>query len=230
MRSAFDAPERPLPERLRTLIAFDRSVAEGLCVAGFDEAGRGAWAGPIVVGCVSFDPERILSPDGRVFPRAVATLAALDDGKRVTVRRREQLFHAITELARWSVGCASAGEIDRIGLVPACRQAADRAWQGLGTETDLLLLDRGLSVSPRADGTPPPRFLEITHGDGRSMHIAAASIVAKVWRDERMQMLASRVAGYGLERHKGYGTAAHRAAIAKLGPSRLHRRSFRGLN
>jgi ribonuclease HII len=228
MRPALGAPEPPLPQRLRALIAFDRSVAEGICVAGFDEAGRGAWAGPIVVGCVSFDPGSFLTPDGRVHPQTAATLAALDDSKRVSERRREQLFHAITALARWSVGCASACEIDRIGIVPACRQAADRAWRRLETEAELLLLDRGISVSPRTGRTPPLRSLEITHGDGTSMHIAAASIVAKVWRDQRMRHLATRAAGYGLERHKGYGTAGHRQALTALGPSRLHRETFLG--
>lgn len=236
-------------KRLQDLLAFDQTcarragdpshdsatVARGLpsdpppvgTVAGFDEAGRGSLAGPVVVGCVHFDWNRLFTAQHALEPAMAEALARLDDSKRVTARRREQLFDAITTVARWGVGCASAREIDRLGIVTACRLAALRAWQRLGVEVDQLLFDRGLSLpGPAADRQPPHQ--EITQGDGQSMHIAAASIVAKVSRDQLMRQLAVRAPGYGLETHKGYGTVAHGRALRLLGPSRFHRRTFLG--
>lgn len=198
-------------------------------IAGFDEAGRGALAGPVAVGCVAFDLRVFAIPLSR---RAMLEdLFGLDDSKRLTPRRRERLLERIMAHAAWSVGYASASEIDRIGIVPACRLAADRAYRGLGLSIDVALLDRGLALGPGSwdpqRKTPDrPREATATGADGRSLHVAAASIVAKVTRDRMMQRLESRFPGYDLGRHKGYGTAAHREAIRALGPARIHRRSF----
>ena len=207
------------------LFSFDLSLAEDtlfsgrkresgrIVVAGFDEAGRGALAGPVAVGCVSFDLERV--------ENLAAELPFLDDSKRVTPKRREVLFERIKGIARFGVGFSSAAEIDRLGIVRAARLAASRAYARIAQPVDLALLDRGLSLG--GDG---PIEVVLTRGDSRSFHIAAASIIAKVARDRLMRSLDSRFPGYSLSRHKGYGTASHLDAIGRLGPSRIHRLTF----
>ena len=190
-------------------------------LAGFDEAGRGALAGPVVVGCVSFD--RLDDPAVRAFLEE--ELVGLNDSKQVSPKNRERLYDRIIELGAWAVGAASAKEIDQLGIVPACRLAADRARRRLGRAFDLALCDRGLGLSDLPVGATQASF---TKGDARSLHISAASILAKVSRDRWMSDLARRAPGYGFEQHKGYGTAAHRSALAQLGPTRFHRRTFLG--
>ena len=194
-------------------------------LAGFDEAGRGALAGPVAVACVHVDLGG--GRDSLEFARkrwAVA-LGGLDDSKRLTARRRESLCEAITSVAAWGFGCASALEIDRWGIVHACRLAARRAYGKLGVVPNVGLFDRGLSLV-EDDGAASLRGLQFTRGDARSMHIAAASVLAKVGRDAIMTRLDRRFSGYGLAQHKGYGTVAHRDAIRRLGPTSVHRRSF----
>jgi len=215
--------------------------------AGFDEAGRGALAGPVIVGCVHFPR----FDDAPLQADLIEALAMLDDSKRVAKRRRELLYERITARANWAIGSASSAEVDRFGIVAATARAADRAYAALGLAADVLLYDRGIcsgvrscilvsfdepgiptATSRTSDGPPNTKIqdltpmVSITRGDGRSLHIAAASIVAKVSRDRLMAGLAARFPGYELERHKGYGTARHRAALEQLGPSRIHRRSF----
>jgi len=229
--------------RCHELLSFDRafSAAPGLLgraaqlalplgLVGFDEAGRGAWAGPVAVGCVHLP--RALSDDD-----LVGLLAGVDDSKRLSPAARARLFDRIAGCARYAVGFACAAEIDRIGIVPACRRAAARAYRSLGISADVALCDRGLTLE--ADRSPQrgssalrrlPRTVEVTGGDGKSLHIAAASIVAKVSRDTWMGRLERTWPGYDLARHKGYGTKAHRNAILSQGISRLHRRTYlRGL-
>ncbi len=190
---------------------------------GFDEAGRGALAGPVAVACVHLDLRGSRGSSGLSREEIVVTLAGLDDSKRLTPRRRDALHEAIVSIADWGIGCASASEIDRWGIVRACRLAARRAYAKLSVVPDLGLFDRGLSLAEDGDG---PVEIQITRGDARSLHVAAASIVAKVGRDAIMERLEECFRGYGLSRHKGYGTAAHRDAIRHLGPSIVHRRSF----
>ena len=190
-------------------------------LAGFDEAGRGALAGPVVVGCVSFD--RLDDPAVRAFLEE--ELVGLNDSKQVSPKNRERLYERIIELGAWAVGAASAKEIDQLGIVPACRLAADRARRRLGRAFDLALCDRGLGLSDLPVGATQASF---TKGDARSLHISAASVLAKVSRDRWMSDLTQRAPGYGFEQHKGYGTAAHRSALAQLGPTRFHRRTFLG--
>lgn len=213
-----------IEDRCRELLAFDRACASRLpaspCLVGFDEAGRGAWAGPVAVGCVHV-PASLSDQD------VVALLSGVDDSKRLSVAARERAFVRIAECARFAVGFASASEIDRVGIVSACRRAAGRAYRRLGVAADLVLCDRGLSL----DGPSVPRLEEFTRGDGLSLHIAAASIVAKVSRDARMALLDRTCPGYGFAGHKGYGTKAHRDALLDRGLSRLHRRTYlRGLD
>jgi len=204
----------------------DRSGPAGpIRFVGFDEAGRGALAGPVAVACVHIDLRGGRGTSGLDRGAIASILAGLDDSKRLTPRRREALYEAIVSIAEWGIGYASASEIDRWGIVRACRLAARRAYAKLSVVPELGLFDRGLSLA--GDDTDiGPAGIQITRGDARSLHVAAASILAKVGRDGIMEKLAPRFPGYGLSGHKGYGTAAHRDAIRRLGPSLVHRRSF----
>ncbi len=191
---------------------------------GFDEAGRGALAGPVVVACLSL-PEALWM-DGSVASQETASVFRyLNDSKRVSPTRRERLYEALLDTAAWGIGCASACEIDRLGIVSACTCAAGRAYRQLNSKQGVGLFDRGLALPPEAERTLRVT-VQLTRGDARSCHIAAASILAKVWRDRLMVRLEDRAPGYALAQHKGYGTADHRAAILQYGLSRFHRRSF----
>jgi len=186
----------------------------GYCaIAGVDEVGRGPWAGPVIAAAV------ILPPD----PVALAPwLGRVDDSKRLTPVRREHLFDLIRERAvAVGVGRAEAAEIDRIGIVAANRQAMIRALEAMAMRPDFVLLD--FLTLP---GLPLPQR-GIPHGDSLSLSIAAASIIAKVTRDRWMISQEDVYPGYGFARHKGYGTAEHQAALARLGPCPLYRMSFR---
>jgi len=203
-----------------------RSGAAGpIRFVGFDEAGRGALAGPVAVACVHLDLPSARGSSGLDRGAIAAVLAGLDDSKRLTPRRRDALYEAIVSVADWGIGCASASEIDCRGIARACRIAARRAYAKLHVTPDLGLFDRGLSLAGEGIGIGPAE-VQITRGDARSLHVAAASILAKVGRDAIMERLDGRFPGYGLSGHKGYGTAAHRDAIRRLGPSVVHRRSF----
>jgi ribonuclease HII len=144
----------------------------------------------------------------------------------VSERARERLCLLIQSEAKWGIGCASAAEIDRFGIVEACSMAAGRAYRRLGTQADIGLFDRGLSLGDRERASQIPLFNQFTRGDANSFHIAAASILAKVHRDAIMRTLGGRCGIYGFSQHKGYGTASHFEAIQKHGPSRFHRRTF----
>ncbi len=201
-----------------------RGTSEPIRIVGFDEAGRGALAGPVAVGCVHVDLDRRAAlPLDR--EELIESLAGLDDSKRLTPRRREAVFEAILSGCDWAIGYASAREIDRRGIVRACRLAARRAIAGLRYRPDVGVFDRGLSLAEEGTTRTLPE-LQFTRGDARSLHIAAASIVAKVGRDAIMEQLGRRFPEYGLAGHKGYGTIAHRDAIHRFGPSAVHRRSF----
>jgi len=189
-------------------------------VAGFDEAGRGAVAGPVVVGCVAFDMKAL-----RSCASCRDTLADVYDSKRLAPAKRERAFEGIKQHAAWAVGCASSVEIDCLGIVAACQIAARRAYTRLGRSADLGLFDRGLAL-PGDGASRPARIVSLTRGDARSLHIAAASIVAKVSRDRLLCRLDERFPQYGLAKHKGYGTSTHRNAVREHGVSRVHRRSF----
>jgi ribonuclease HII len=181
-------------------------------VAGADEVGRGAWAGPVVAAAV------ILPADAHSLE---PLLGAVDDSKKLTPRTRERLFDVIHAHAEAiGVGSASAEEIDSVGIAQANRRALARAIGQLSVQPDFVLLDfftlPQLQLSQR--GVP--------HGDALSLTIAAASIIAKVTRDRWMAVQDDSHPGYGFARHKGYGTAMHRTALASLGPCALHRHSF----
>ena len=183
----------------------------GQIVAGLDEAGRGAWAGPVVAAAV------ILPPDPDLLLQA---LEGVDDSKRLRPEQRELLDRRIRELAQIGVGVVSAGEIDRIGILQATMAAMQAALADLATQCDHLLID----YIPYPLGSWPQQRLK--KGESRSMSIAAASIVAKVHRDRLMVGYEAAYPGYGFARHKGYGTPQHRAALDRLGPTALHRLSW----
>jgi ribonuclease HII len=183
-------------------------------IAGLDEAGRGALAGPVAVGAVILpqgDPAALLRD-----------LDGVRDSKQLTPPERESLAPRIqaTALTR-CVAFASAEEIDRYGIVPATRLAALRALQGLSIQPQYLLTDFRLEL-PQLD-TPQTALVK---GDALCLSIAAASVLAKVTRDELMRELDSQYQGYGLGKHKGYGTLAHRLAMQRMGVSPIHRKSF----
>ncbi len=181
-------------------------------IAGLDEAGRGAWAGPVVAGAVLL-PLNV--PDLR------SRLEGVRDSKQLTPEERERLYALIQATAlAVNVGCVSAAYIDEWGIVPATQQAMSLAVAGLGLWPDFLLID--FLRLPTVD--IPQK--SIAKGDALSLSIAAASIVAKVTRDRRMIELEDGHPGYGFARHKGYGTPQHRAALARLGPSPIHRFSY----
>jgi ribonuclease HII len=183
-------------------------------IAGLDEAGRGALAGPVAVGAV------ILPVDE---PHLLRTLKGVRDSKQLTPLEREALVPRIREIAlSWSVGFASAEEIDRYGIVPATRLAALRALDGLSLSPQYLLTDFRLEL-PQLD-LPQTALVK---GDALCLSIAAASVLAKTTRDALMRELDSQYQGYGLGQHKGYGTQAHRLAMKQLGTSPIHRKTFR---
>jgi ribonuclease HII len=182
--------------------------AAGGLVAGVDEAGRGPWAGPVVAAAV------ILERGG------VGLLDGIEESKRLTRARRAELFTVLKGSARLGIGAASVPEIDRLNILQATLLAMARAIRALGVTPDLALID-----GPHAPDLPCP-VRTVVRGDAASLSIAAASIVAKVTRDEVMARLARRHPGFGWERNAGYGTPQHQAALARLGPTPHHRRSF----
>lgn len=177
-------------------------------IAGVDEAGRGPIAGPVVAAAVVLPGGAL--PDG------------LDDSKKLGERRREALYEILTSTVgvSWAVGVVGVGDIDRLNILQATRRAMEQALAALDPAPDLALVD-GL---PFREFAFPHRA--IVGGDARSLSIAAASIIAKVTRDRLMRRLDGEFPGYGFAKNKGYGTAGHLEALRRLGPCRLHRRSF----
>ncbi len=180
-------------------------------LAGLDEAGRGAWAGPVVAAAVIL-PER---------DDLDSLLYGVRDSKILSPHQREALVPLIQKAAlAVGVGMASARFIDHRGIVPATRQAMAMAVHNLALKPHLLLID-----ALKLPEVPLPQRALIK-GDAIVLSIAAASIVAKVFRDRLMVSLGNRYGGYGFAAHKGYGTAAHRDALQHLGPCPEHRMSF----
>lgn len=181
-------------------------------IAGLDEAGRGAWAGPVVAGSVILPLDR--------FDLAHA-LAGVNDSKLLTPEMRETLLPRILDAAlATGVGFATHTEIDELGIVPATRLAMQRALEQLAVPPDALLID---SLELPAVNLP---CTAITKGDQKSLSIAAASIVAKVIRDQHMNALEDEYPQYGFRVHKGYGTALHQQALRHFGPCACHRMTF----
>ena len=179
-------------------------------VAGLDEVGRGCLAGPVAAGAVILPS----SPTGELFE-------LVRDSKQLTALQRETAYDIITKSAQsYAVGWTTPAEIDRIGIAPSVRKAMRRAILKLAPAANHLLID---AISLHAVGLPQK---SIIRGDSKSLSIAAASIVAKVERDRFMTSLAETRPSYGFESHKGYATRQHLDAIARFGPTQIHRMSF----
>ncbi|PHQ97036.1 MAG: ribonuclease HII [Marinosulfonomonas sp.] len=177
-------------------------------VAGVDEVGRGPLAGPVVAAAVRLDPNNI--PDG------------LNDSKKLSATRRTILATQLWEIADVSLGQASVEEIDQINILHASMLAMERAVAGLAKPADHVLVD-GNRLPPALND----KATAIVKGDARSLSIAAASIVAKIWRDQLMVDLAQQHPGYGWEHNAGYPTKMHQLALQNLGITPHHRRSFK---
>ena len=193
---------------LLTMEREEQKRSEGFCaVCGIDEAGRGPLAGPVVAAAV------ILAPGTQ--------LPGVNDSKKLSEKKREQLFDYIRENAlAYGIGEASEQEIDEINILNATFLAMKRAVQALQTPADFALVDGN-----RIAGLDIPAECVIG-GDGKVLSIAAASILAKVTRDRYMRQMAEKYPYYGFEKHKGYGTKAHYAAIEQHGICPLHRKTF----
>lgn len=177
------------------------------CIAGVDEAGRGPLAGPVCAAAV-------ILPKGLQIP-------GLNDSKKLSDKKRRELMPVIQEQAlAYGIAFATEEEIDEINILQATFLAMKRALAQLQTRPDLALIDGNRETD---FGLP---VKTVIHGDGLSANIAAASVLAKVTRDDYMIALSQQYPGYGFEIHKGYGTKAHYAAIAQLGISPVHRKTF----
>jgi ribonuclease HII len=183
------------------------AIAQGFLPCGVDEAGRGPWAGPVVAAAVVLDMANLP--------------AGLNDSKKLNEARREALFDPIMRSAQVGVGIASAALIDEINILEATYRAMAEAVAALGDVTNYALVDGNRAP------TLPIRVQTIIEGDGKSLSIAAASIIAKVTRDRMMHQLDAEYPGYGFARHKGYGTVAHMLALQQIGPCTEHRMSFK---
>lgn len=191
---------------------FDSRIRAGgyRLVAGVDEAGRGPLAGPVVAAAV-------ILAEGIDLP-------GVDDSKKLSEARREELYPLIMERAvTVGIGISEPNVIDEINILQATLAAMRTAVEGLSPPPEILLVD-GISTVP----LPLPQKT-LKKGDARSLSIAAASIIAKVTRDRLMVEYDRNYPGYGFAAHKGYGCAGHLAAIAELGPSPIHRLTFRGV-
>lgn len=176
-------------------------------IAGVDEVGRGPWAGPVTAAAVVLDPHNI--PEG------------LNDSKQLSAKRREALYDQLLDCAEVSIVDVSVEEIDQHNILRASHMAMVRALEGLTLPADYALIDG--NALPRGIGLPASAVVK---GDGRCLSIAAASIVAKVWRDRLMMTLAQQHPGYGWETNAGYGTPAHQLGLKSHGVTPHHRRSF----
>lgn len=197
-----------MEEETPDLSGFDsRFRAEYGVVCGIDEAGRGPLAGDVFAAAVVFDEGTVIE--------------GVNDSKKLTEKRREALFDEICAKARaYCIASASVDEIERLNILQADFLAMQRAYKGLGIKAGIVLVDG--NQLPELD----TQMKYVIKGDARSASIAAASILAKVSRDRYMKQMAEKYPQYGFDKHKGYGTKAHYAAVDEFGLCEIHRRSF----
>jgi len=185
---------------------FSIELSLGGVIAGIDEAGRGPWAGPVVAAAVILD--------------AAYIPAGINDSKKLPAPKREKLYDDIRTRHKFGVGIASVDEIDTINILEATKLAMCRALEALGILPDIALIDGNRAP------IMPCKTKTVIGGDALSLSIASASIIAKVTRDRMMRELAAEFPGYGWEHNAGYGTSRHQNALATLGVTPHHRRSF----
>ncbi len=197
-----------LDDEATDLFGFDSEFrSEYGVVCGIDEAGRGPLAGDVFAAAVIFDEGTVIE--------------GINDSKKLTEKKREALFDEICEKARaYCIASASVDEIERLNILQADFLAMERAYKGLGLPAGIVLVDG--NQLPGLDA----EMKYVIKGDARSASIAAASILAKVSRDRYMKQMAAEYPQYGFEKHKGYGTRAHYAAVDEFGLCRIHRKSF----
>lgn len=193
--------------RLEAMKEYERQYEDCALICGVDEAGRGPLAGPVVAGAAILPKDQVI--------------LYLNDSKKLSEKRREELFLEVKEKAvAWSVGIVSPARIDEINILQATYEAMREAIKGLKRVPDVLLNDA--VTIPGVNITQVP----IIKGDAKSVSIAAASVLAKVTRDHMMLEYDQLYPEYGFAKHKGYGTAAHTAAIREFGPTPIHRMTF----
>lgn len=194
------------------LVFEDQARAEGYrLIAGVDEVGRGCLAGPVVAAACILGPEKPL-PDG------------LDDSKKLTSNTRDEIAAQLKQhCVAYAIGQVEADEIDRINILEATKKAMLTAIAALSPQADFLLID---ALHLKQTGLPQRAIIK---GDAVSASIAAASIIAKTYRDELMTVYDTEYPHYGFAGHKGYGAATHFEALKKYGPCMLHRKSFHGV-
>ena len=194
-------------KRLEAMRAYEKEYDACSFICGIDEAGRGPLAGPVVAGAV------VLKKDAQIL--------YLNDSKKLSEKRREELYLEIQEKAvSWAVGIAGPERIDEINILQATYEATREAVSKLSVPPDILLND-----AVTIPGLDIPQ-VSIIKGDAKSLSIAAASVMAKVTRDHMMAQYGELYPQYGFAKHKGYGTAVHIAALKEFGPCPIHRRSF----
>ena len=194
-------------KRLEAMRAYEKEYDACSFICGIDEAGRGPLAGPVVAGAV------VLKKDAQIL--------YLNDSKKLSEKRREELYLEIQEKAvSWAVGISGPERIDDINILQATYEAMREAVSKLSVPPDILLND-----AVTIPGLDIPQ-VSIIKGDAKSVSIAAASVMAKVTRDHMMAQYGELYPQYGFAKHKGYGTAAHIAALKEFGPCPIHRRSF----
>lgn len=182
-------------------------------IAGVDEAGRGALAGPLCIGLVIFPAD--------IIPYPPVDLSFIQDSKKLTARRRESALEKIEELALVALSTfVEPGLIDALNINQATLYAIEKAVESLAVKPEIILLDGNFSFNTQLP------LKSVVRGDSLSLSIAAASIVAKVQRDRYMSCLADNYPHYGFEKNMGYGTAYHRNAIRDFGPAQCHRFSY----
>ncbi|HLD45776.1 MAG TPA: ribonuclease HII [bacterium] len=191
-----------------SLYQFDQKYCnQGSLVAGFDEAGRGAWAGPVSAACV-------------IMPQS-PLITGINDSKKLTPKKREKLFEEITATCvSYGVALVDSTEIDRINILEATKQAMVLALSQLKVMPAILLIDGDMTIDSKI---PQEAIID---GDAKSYCIAAASIIAKVTRDRLMVDLSRTFPQYGFEQHKGYGTKVHQDALKQFGCLPIHRKSY----
>lgn len=192
-------------------------------VIGIDEVGRGPWAGPVVAAAVWLDPGRIP--------------AGLNDSKKLSAKARGGLWDAIHAAGHVAIASATVEEIDEHNILRASHMAMERAVDDLvrhmaaaGIIANTYLLIDGNQTPKGFKTTHAGRTETVIKGDGRSVSIAAASIVAKIWRDKHMESLAQQYPGYAWDKNAGYGTKAHQQGLLDLGVTPVHRRSFKPIH
>ena len=201
-------PDRPTLDREHLLTRAGHAL-----IAGIDEAGRGAWAGPVVAAAVILNlPE-------------TSSLREVNDSKQLSSRQRDKLYQIIIDhCVAYGIGQGSVEEIDAIGILPATRLAMMRAVAALSPQPDALIID-----AVRLPQVNKPQAV-FNFADAISLSVAAASILAKVTRDRLLIALDAQYPAYHFARHKGYGTQIHQAALQSVGPCAIHRRSFKPIS